>query len=230
MGILSDLARGALDLIFPLHCLGCRREGSVICGDCTSGLKRLEQPFCPTCAQPRTSGRCRWCRGKPPAFDSLRAPFLFEGVVREGIHRLKYRGLRAAGEPLGQLLTEYFQGTPIPADMVVPVPLHPGRLRRRGYNQSSLLARRLAGNLGLEFREDLVARVRDSVPQVETRSAEERRSNVAGAFAARAVPAGVKVLLIDDVATTGSTLSECAAALKSAGAESVRALVLARQG
>ena len=230
MAILFDLARSALDLIFPLHCLGCRREGSVICGDCANGLKRLEQPFCPTCAQPHTSGTCRWCRGKPPAFDSLRAPFLFEGVIREGIHRLKYRGLRAGGEPLGQLLSDYFQGTPIPADVVVPVPLHPGRLRRRGYNQSSLLARRLAGNMGLEFREDLVARVRDSVPQVETRSAEERRNNVAGAFAARAVPAGAKVLLIDDVATTGSTLSECAAALKSAGAGSVRALVLARQG
>ena len=230
MTALASLARAVLDLVFPLHCLGCRREGNVICNDCIVGLQRLEQPFCRKCAQPQTSGLCRWCQGKPPAFDSLRAPFLFEGTIREGVHRLKYRGLRAADEPLSQLLTDYFQKAPVPADVVAPVPLHPGRLRRRGYNQSSLLARRFARNVGLEFREDLLLRVRDSVPQAQTRSAEERRSNVTGAFAAHGVPDGAKVLLIDDVATTGSTLSECAAALKSAGADSVRALVLARQG
>ncbi len=230
MGTLADLTRCVLDLIFPLHCLSCRREGGVICAECTLGLKRLEQPYCQKCAQPSTSGICYWCRAEPPAFDSLRAPFLFEGPVREGVHRLKYRGHRVIAAAFADMLADFYERAPIEADLVVPVPLHPRRLRRRGYNQSSLLARQLAKDVGLEFSDSMLVRSRDSAPQVEAKSGTDRRGSVAGAFAAREECDGLSVLLVDDVATTGSTLSECAAALKASGARSVRALALAREG
>ena len=116
------------------------------------------------------------------------------------------------------------------ADVLAPVPLHPRRLRQRGYNQSALLAQELSSLLELPLEQELLVRVRNSQPQVDTLSREERRANVAGVFAAGAVPSRTRVMLIDDVATTGSTLLECAAALKDAGAFRVHGLVLAREG
>ena len=228
--MLTALVRSALDLVFPLTCLGCRREGSVICPACLAGLKRLECPYCDICARPRTPGICARCSQETPAIDSIRAPFLFEGTLRDAISQLKYRGMRAAAKPLAELLAEYMRSRMPDADVLVPVPLHPRRLRQRGYNQSALLAQELSSLLELPVEQDLLVRVQNSQPQVDTLSREERRANVAGVFAAGAVPSRTRVLLIDDVATTGSTLLECAAALKAAGTFRVHGLVLAREG
>lgn len=224
-----SLARSALDLLFPIHCVGCGKEGEVICASCVDGLRKLEQPFCDTCAQPGTHGRCGWCLEHPSKIDGIRAPYLFEGPVREAVHRLKYRGWRVAAPVLGGLLAGYLDSHRLPGDILVPVPLHSSRLRSRGYNQSDLLAREAGKLLGTPVRDDLLKRANDSPPQVEARNREQRRANVAGNFKASAEVAGMTVLLVDDVATTGSTLLACAAVLKDAGAVSVWGLALARE-
>ena len=225
---LRSLAHSALDLLLPLHCVGCRREGNIICARCIEGLRRLEQPFCDTCAQPNVHGQCQWCLDHPSKIDGIRAPYLFEGPLREAVHRLKYRGWRAAAPELGGLLAGYLDGHKLPGQVLVPVPLHSSRLRSRGYNQSRLLAKEAGKLLGMPVREDLVKRAKDSPPQVEARSREQRRANVAGSFESSHEVAGLSIILVDDVATTGSTLMACASALKEAGAASVWGLVLAR--
>ena len=238
--MLSNLVRSALDFVFPIHCAGCGREGGVICGQCVDGLERLQQPYCRICAATGWYGVCRWCRQYPPGFDLLRSPFRFGGPVRDAIHRLKYKGERSAAEPLGALMAAHLKlrfnscwpGSRWPASVstLVPAPLHPRRLRSRGYNQSALLADEIGKRLNLPVREDLLVRTSNPRPQVETRSQQERRDNVADNFVCNTDISGLTVLLIDDVATTGSTLSECALALKSAGAAQVYALTLAREG
>ena len=227
-----NLARSALDLLLPLHCVGCRREGSVLCAGCIDGLRLLEPPFCDTCAEPNITGQCPWCLEHPSLIDGLRSPYIFEGPLREAVHRLKYRGWRAAAPVLGGLLAAYIEHHKFPGQasgqVLVPVPLHPRRLRTRGYNQSHLLAKEAGKLLGIPVRQDLVKRAKYSPPQVEARSREQRRDNVAGSFEADAKVEGLSILLVDDVATTGSTISACSAALKEAGAVSVWGVVLAR--
>ncbi len=230
VSLLTRVANSALDLLFPIHCLGCGREGKLICATCTGGLARLSQPYCAACAQPNAKLRCRWCAETPLAIDGIRAPFLMEGPIRQAVHNLKYRGVRAAAPELGRLLAQYLADHPVPGEVVVPVPLHPRRLRSRGYNQSALLARELAKLAGLGLNERLLARIKDAPPQVQAATRDQRRSRVDGSFKCAGAVAGRAVLLVDDVATTGSTLSACAAALKAAGAASVWGLVLAREG
>jgi len=195
----------------------------------------LEPPFCDTCAQPDVKGQCQWCSEHPAAsamIDGIRAPYLFEGPLRTALHRLKYRGWRAAAPELGGLLAGYLEHHKFPApptgQILVPVPLHPRRLRSRGYNQSYLLAKEVGKLLDIPVRQDLVARTKDSPPQVEVRSSGQRRANAAGSFTGAAAAEGLSILLVDDIATTGSTLFACAAALKKAGAAKVWGLVLAR--
>jgi ComF family protein len=154
--------------------------------------------------------------------------------MRAAIHQLKYRGARHLAEPLGELLLETFDDigddTRIgpSADVLVPVPLHSSRLAERGYNQSALLAAELSRATGLPVADGPLRRIRPTEPQMAL-PAERRRANVVGAFAVRSAElVGARVLLIDDVCTTGSTLEACAAALKAAGTLQVRALTLAR--
>ena len=226
--MLSRLARSALDLVFPMHCCGCGREGIILCSQCVDGLERLASPYCRICAAPGVDGVCRWCLQYPRGFESLRSAFKFEGPLREAIHALKYRGVRASAEALSGLMGEYLDRNPVSVDAIVPVPLHSRRLRSRGYNQSSLLARGVGNHLDLPVSETLLLRTKDARPQIEAQTRVERRNNVSGGFRCREDASGLTILLIDDVATTGSTLSECAFALKAAGASRVYALTLAR--
>lgn len=225
--LLSRLTSSTLDLLFPLQCLGCRRGGGLLCPACIATLPRLTMPYCPVCAQPGTDKRCRGCVADPPKIDGLRAPFLMKGLIREAIHDFKYHGVRGAAPELGSLLAQYLDSHSIPGEVLVPVPLHPRSLRRRGYNQSALLARELGKRTGLPVNEQLLIRIKNTPRQVDLPS-RERRSNVVGSFTCSSDAAGAAILLVDDVATTGSTMSACAAALKVAGAASVWGLVLAR--
>jgi len=149
--------------------------------------------------------------------------------MRQAIHQLKYRNLRALIVPLAQLLRDYLNN-PMPAEILVPVPMHPKRLRERGYNQSGLLARELGKLTNLPVVDDCLIRQRHAPPQARTSNVDERRSNIADAFTCRDHRLRDKqVLLIDDVATSGATLDACAAALKASGAISVWGLVMARE-
>ena len=183
--LVAQFAKLTLDLVFPLHCLGCQREGAVICAECVGGLKRLERPYCDRCAQPNSGHICAGCLERPLAVDTVRAPFLFEGPIREAVHRLKYRGQRAAAAQPGQLMAESAAGSVASVDVAVPVPVHSSRLRRRGYNQSLLLARELGKTLGLPVEDGLLSKVKNSPPQVQARSREDRQSNVLGSFECR---------------------------------------------
>ncbi len=230
---IGKVTQSALDLLFPRHCLGCRREGWLLCPDCSAGLPRLEPPYCPVCAQPGSTGRpgrCRWCSEISQTIDGIRSPFLMEGVVQEAVHYLKYRGLRALAPELGVLLAQYLESHPLPGELIVPGTLHRRRLRSRGYNQAALLARELSKRSGLPVNDGLLVRSIDSPPQVAAADQEQRRSNVSGSFHCVGEVPGLAILLVDDVATTGSTLSACAAALKDAGAAQVWGLTLAREG
>jgi ComF family protein len=150
--------------------------------------------------------------------------------MRQAIHQLKYQNLKTLAPPLAELLRDYLLTNPVPAEILVPVPLHRKRLRERGYNQSRLLARELGKLIDLPVVDDCLIRQRHAPPQARTSTAAERRSNTADAFVCRDHRLRNKqVLLIDDVATSGATLDACAAALKAAGAASVWGLAMARE-
>lgn len=227
--LLTKLTTSALEMLFPLQCLGCQREGNLLCGLCRDKLDRLIPPYCTVCAEPSPRALCSWCRRIPLAVDGIRAPYLMQGPVQEAIYSLKYRGVRAVAPELAQLLAGYLTSHPLTGSVLAPVPLHSRRLRSRGYNQSALLARELGKLTGLAVDERLVFRTKYAPPQVQAASREQRRSNVENSFQCGEDLSGQAVILVDDVATTGSTLSACAAALKEAGAVSVWGLTVARQ-
>jgi len=150
--------------------------------------------------------------------------------MRDAIHQLKYRNLKAIAPCLAELLAHYLESNPLPGEALIAVPLHPKRLRERGYNQSQLLAWELAKLINLPVIEDRLIRVKEAKPQVKAANLEERRRNVADAFACQNKKVNDKqVILIDDVCTSGATLQSCAEALKSKGAISVWGLTLARE-
>jgi competence protein ComFC len=218
-----------LDLVFPPRCTGCGAVGSWICGSCLSSAPRIPDPVCPKCGHPqREPSLCAVCRSITFDFNRARAVYHYEGAIRAAVHKFKYRNLTALAEPLSGLLLEYLPGSSFQPDAVAAVPLHRKRQQERGYNQSELLARRVAACSNLPYLDGVVVRSRFTHPQVGL-GAEERHANVSAAFdpGKNHVPGG-RVLLIDDVYTTGATLSDCARALKAAGAKSVYCLALAR--
>ncbi len=227
----AKLKGRVVDFLFPRWCVGCGKEGEFICNSCRRSLPRVMPPLCPRCGRPQPSGiLCPACVSWQAEIDGIRSPFRFDGVMRQAIHQLKYRNLRALAEPLAKLLNDYLATYPIPGEVLVPVPLHQKRLRERGYNQSSLLAKELGKLTNLPVVDDCLIRQRHAPPQARSATVEERRSNVTGAFACRDHRLQDKqVLLIDDVSTSGATLDACAAALKANGATSVWGLVLARE-
>ena len=224
------LSQGILYFLFPSTCVGCGREGGLLCQTCQGALPWIEAPFCQHCGLPLEGNSvCRECR-EWRNLDGLRSPFRFEGVVRRAIHGLKYENLKALARPIAGLMAGYAKENPMPAELMVAVPLHRRRLRERGYNQSALVARELSRLLAVPVAEGILVRSRHASPQMETASAETRRRNVAQAFECRGDEVwGRHLLLIDDVCTTGATLESCAGALKAGGAASVWALTIARE-
>lgn len=225
-----QLKTSLLDLLFPLRCLGCGREGSLLCPSCAESLPRIKQPICRCCGTGIRSGTlCLSCLSHPMSIDGIRSVLLFGGTARQAILGLKYRHLKAMAAPLGELLAGFLRMYPLPGDVLVPVPLHPRRLRERGYNQAALLAEQTGRLSGLPVAEGWLLRQRDPGTQTRAANAAERRSNVRDAFWCHRELHGEGVLLIDDVCTTGATLDACASALKSAGAGSVWGLTVARE-
>jgi ComF family protein len=224
-----NFRRRFFDLLFPPRCVGCRRVGAWLCAECLTQVPRVEPPFCARCGDAVVAGGlCARCRTSPLQIECIRSVVYFEGVLREAVHRLKYSGHTALAEPLGDLMILYWTQHPMPADVVVPVPLHAARLRERGYNQAALLACEMARRVGLVVDEQVLVRQRATAPQVEL-DARQRKENVRAAFRCSSNRlAGKQVLLIDDVCTTGATLEACAVALYEGGARGVQALTLAR--
>ncbi len=238
-GLLSDAA----SVIAKIRCPGCRAllQSWRFCDDCYAGLRVLEGPICLKCGAVMPPGvsfdreSCSWCEKAKFRFDSMRSAFGHEGPMREAILQFKFKKNTALAEPLYALMVDrmngrddlfgHFEGL----DMVVPVPVHWRRLIWRGFNQSELLAAGVAASLKAPVARAL-RRKRYNRPQTGL-SLKERRENVKGAFscAGRFDVGGKNVLLIDDVATTGSTVSECAGVLKKSGAKQVHVFTLARR-
>jgi ComF family protein len=229
-----------LDVILPPSCHICHsfipNAGKLhICPTCRDRLPLVSSPLCTICGIPFTGTgddhRCGACLTHPPHFDTARAHFLYEGAIRDLIHSFKYNQRTQLRYPLALLTLEGVSGFLPDHDphLIVPVPLHRSRLRQRGFNQAVLLGRVLSRQLSLPMLTDALARTRSTEPQIEL-SAAERRLNVKGAFTVNMPDqvAGKRVLLLDDVMTTGSTMDECAKELKRAGADMVIAATIAR--
>lgn len=240
---MPDILDTILHWVFPVDCAACGgaaadRRLPFFCRSCWGSVTPIEEPVCPRCGEPFDSPlaltyspghQCRACREKPPRFDRALSPYRYEGVIEQAIHLFKYRRRDTLAAPLADLMLVWADRLP-PVDLVMPVPLHPARLRVREFNQSLLLADRIARRLGLPLSFEHLERTRPTRPQTEL-DRKDRARNVRRAFAVRD-PDGLKgrrVLLVDDVLTTGATVNDCARALRRAGADSVAVLTLARR-
>lgn len=237
---MKQFIKAALDFIFPPLCHICRSfipdAGELhICADCREHLPLVKSPLCTLCGIPFIGAGgnhiCGECQLHPPHFVSARAHLLYEGSARDLIHLFKYSHRTHLRRPLALLalegLTEFV--TSRNPDVIIPVPLHRSRLRSRGFNQAVLLGGLFSNRLSIPMLADGLIRTRPTEPQIEL-SAEDRKNNVKGAFAAKRVDSisGKRILLLDDVMTTGSTVNECARVLKKAGAASVVVTTVAR--
>jgi len=218
-----------LDLLLPPRCGGCRRVGSWLCDRCRAAVRRLEEPLCMRCgAEVESARRDCGCRARLRSLTRLRSAVAYEGPVEKAVHRFKYEGWRRLAGPLAQLLAERLVVEGLPARCVVAVPLHPARLRQRGFNQAELLAAELRARLALFEPVGKLVRTRPTPPQVGNDRL-RRFENVKNAFEWHGLLLeGEAVLVIDDVATTGATLDACASALRAAGSGPVTGVSVAR--
>ncbi len=230
-----NLLELVLDFLFPTRCFLCRRSApSTFCDECRSRVSPIPSHACFRCSHPLGRGEsgpvCRRCRKTKPSYKRALSAGLYEGVLRKAILLLKYRGKKRLTEPLAQMMALTWEAESLPRpDFIVPVPLHPAKLRKRGYNQSELLARRLGEKFKVAVNSTSLIRRRDTVPQNRLRK-EEREKNVQGAFDVLpdSLPTDTLVLLIDDVMTTGATMRETSLALLKSGIREVYALTAAR--
>ncbi len=232
---------GVISLFFPEKCPFCRTLLSLqgeeipnLCPACTRDIQWIRPPFCPRCGRPFQRGTdthlCADCLRQKIIFDWGRAAVGYQGVMAEAIQRFKYHGDIKLADPLGWFLNK-IPLEDLSFEAIIPVPLHPSRLRERGFNQALLLGK----SLGRIHRKRVLARtlrrIRNTLPQVQLDHS-QREKNVRGAFAVREPQEIIDkdLLLVDDVFTTGATVNECAKVLKKSGAREVFVLTLARVG
>lgn len=224
---LKQVARRCLNALLGSTCLLCQgsSQDGLLCTDCAADLPAPPTATCPQCAEQTTHGeRCGACLKETPHFDRTLAVFRYDFPIDRIIHALKYGHQLAVADWLGQQIAAQIEGE---VSMIVPLPLHPERLRERGFNQSLEIARTVADRLGLTIDHSSVFRNR-ATPRQADLPLKERRKNVRGAFECNSDMTGKHVLLIDDVMTTGATLNECARVLKLHGAAQVCVAVAAR--
>lgn len=231
----SSFIDGFLNLIFPLNCLICQRglepdNKRHLCERCWAKVRLLKGPICSKCGRLSALSICSPCKKKRYYFQSARAAGIYEGVLRECIHLLKYGKKVCLTEPLGRLLVQTMRndGDLKKADFLVPVPLSGKREREREFNQAHLLAQVVNRHFGIPISSRNLRRTKDVIPQAQL-SGKEREKNIRGLFRVRNDKEyqGKSILIIDDVFTTGSTVNECARVLSRAGAREVRVLTIA---
>jgi len=229
-----------MDILYPRRCVGCGVSSPgtfrYICWDCWTDAPLVEPPFCSLCGDPVAGAVehgfiCYSCSANKPAFDAARSAARYDGVAGESLRQLKYeKALWLApdmAELLHRCLLAEYPGRRF--DFIVPVPLHHVRRRGRGYNQSAILAKELSRRMDCPVQPGMLRRIRPTATQTNLTAA-DRLSNVASAFqyGRREWLAGRRILLVDDVMTTGATVDACAKTLKKGGAESVHVVTVAR--
>lgn len=224
---------GLLELVYPPACVACDEVlpgAGFFCEGCAPLVLETPTPHCRRCAEPGAfpGGVCPRCEGRAPPFARAYAPFEHDGAVAKAIHRFKYEQRPDLARPLASLLakaaTAFLRDVRAP---LVPLPLHTGRFRERGYDQATLLAVELGSVSKRPVKDDWLERTRATERQVGLHE-DARDANVRGAFASPPAVKGQEVLLVDDVYTTGSTVSEATRTLLAAGATRVFVLTLAR--
>jgi len=231
----------ALDFVFPAECQYCGEflgDARVLlfCRTCWEQIPVITEPTCSLCGDllpEKLLNLCKHCQSTPPSMDRVIAATYYESVVRTAIHQFKFCQKTGLGKPLGQLILSR-----LPANLdisayqaIISVPLHPQRQRQRGYNQSTILAKEISKTLQIPLIRRNLRRIRQTDEQALLTDRKSRHVNIKGAF--RLVDpssvAGKAVIVVDDVVTTGATVSECARILKRAGAQSVIVLTIARR-
>ena len=230
-----EIGKFILDTIFPIECLGCAKEGEWLCLACARKIPMEQQDFCFICKQVSLGGRtCFSCTREFPLAQVMRFFDYDEPLVRRAITTAKYSFVEKIFNQLADIAAPHILSKLANSDLdpraiiFAPVPLHPRRKRERGFNQSEILAKQFAQKCGGRFTQAL-SRRRATIPQADL-DEQDRARNIKGVFSVPGygVVRGQYVFLVDDVATTGSTLAECANALLSAGARQVNAMVLAK--
>lgn len=227
-----------LDILFPVECLACGSENEWLCDKCLSNIKLQTEQTCPLCEKVSTpDGRTCFACKKNSSLDALLVCASYrEKIISKTVHNFKYRFVENLSVPLGKIMVQKIAYSDIPLpDLLLPIPLHSKRLRWRGFNQASLLTKRLSAEIapGIEIpiSENILFRTRFTRAQMKIKNYQQRRANIRNAFEI-SDPEKIKgktILLIDDIATTGATLFECAKTLKENGAREVFAIVIARQ-
>jgi competence protein ComFC len=228
-----------IDLLFPRKCLNCGKEGSYFCSQCLNFLSLDSQRICPVCEKPSIGGHTHPKCLKKESLDGLTSVFAYKGLISKAITKLKYKFIYDIAEDLVEIFlsscgedlvfSNYCQKE---KPVIVPIPLHPSRLRWRGFNQSELLGKMIAKNLGLTFVPGLLTRTKNTKPQMEL-SEKQRQENIRGAFSLKQeLPNNLitnnTILLFDDVWTSGATIKEAGKILKQNGAKKVWGLTVAR--
>lgn len=240
MEIIKKTKTFILDTLFPISCVSCNHDGVWLCENCFQKIQLLSFQLCPRCEKLITEDGqlCSFCKKLRPPLDALIVASRYkEGNISKLVHLFKYNFVEDLSAPLGKLMVQALlaSGLHVP-DFIVPVPLHKRRLRWRGFNQAELLANHVSRNLtpgyAIPVFENVLKRIRYTPPQMKIKDYFQRRKNMRDVFSLTAGPLSIKnknILLIDDIATTGATLFECARTLKQNGAKFVFAAVIARQ-
>ena len=217
-----------LDLLFPPICGGCNKPGSSWCMDCQRRVNILDGILCEICGLPQDKpGVCGTCLAERPRFRALRAWAVFLDPIKPALHRLKYRRDVSMGDAFASQMVPFVKSLNWQIDMVIPIPLGRQRYKERGYNQVAMIAKPLALTLDMRYAPNGLMRCKETRSQVGLTKV-ERKANMQNAFQAGRGINGKSILIMDDVSTTGSTLSAGAEALYSAGATDVYALTVAR--
>jgi ComF family protein len=219
------------DLFFPKLCLGCRKQGTLLCDKCWPQIQFIYDPICPVCQHPSVAGRTHAGCQTPWSIDGAISLTFYRGPIRSLVRQLKYHGVTVTQQLVGQILQNYLQHESLylPPAIIVPIPLHQNSQNQRGFNQATVIAQVLASQTGYPMLQNVLQRHKNTPSQTKL-SKSQRQSNMLGAFSLSTTEniKGASFILVDDVFTTGATLKEAAKVLKRARAKQVFGFTLAR--